>query len=65
VGEDENGVYVVVFKKAQKNGNLTGEDLTINLRNLKSDLESLSIPQVKLVLELIDHMKQVNEEDTE
>jgi hypothetical protein len=65
VGEDDNGVYVVVFKKAQKNGNLTEEDLTINLRNLKSDLESLSIPQVKLVLELIDHMKQVNEEDTE
>jgi hypothetical protein len=63
VGEDENGVYVVVFKKAQKNGNLTGEDLTINLRNLKSDLESLSIPQVKLVLELIDRMKKVNEED--
>jgi hypothetical protein len=65
VSEDDNGVYVVVFKKAQKNGNLTREDLTINLRNLKSDLESLSIPQVKLVLELIDHMKQVNEEDTE
>ena len=38
---------------------------TIDWEKLKGDLEGLSKHQLKLVLELVEHMKKVNEEDGE
>ena len=48
-----------------KNGNSTRRNLNVDWEKLKADLEGLSRPQLKMVLELVEHMKKVNEEDVE
>ena len=68
MSEIEKGVYLAVFKKEHrivKNGNIPANNLAVNWEMLKADLEELSGPQLKLVLELVEHIGKVNKEDLE
>ena len=63
-----DGVYIAIFKKAinlTKNGKSTRKNSDIDWQKLKEDLEGLSRQQFKMILELVEHMKKVNEEDIE
>ena len=46
-----------------KNGNTVRKGVIPNWEPLKADLKSLSGEQLRLVLELVQHLKKVNEED--
>lgn len=57
MSEVDNGVFLAVFKRASN----ISEDGSppkgeINWKTLKPDLRRLSNPQLRLVLELIEHM---------
>ena len=61
MSEVDNGVYLAVFKRANnmaKNGNPPKSE--INWNTLKTDLQRLSAPQLKLVFELVEHMRNLN-----
>ncbi len=65
MSEVDNGVYLAVFKRASnisENGSPPKGE--INWKTLKADLKGLSNPQIRLVLELVEHMRKVNEEES-